>query len=336
MGTGGLGGQTGGKNCPQVLSAKRDEEGGRRCEVEEDVEKEKVKGGKSFESVEEGGGKSGQEEEGFYRNGEEEMRDVEQGERNGEKGIEANRSEEKERRRKLWEGERRRNEERRRREEERRREEKQGDRWRLGREVRGGEEEDEEERKRREEASRSNARMERRWNELTSSTRWNGGRQQKEEMGEKRQETHLGPAVGSYEAGSRRRRGEEGGGRGEEDDEDLPEDCHQLSTEMMVSKKTAVSINAKYFRKSPKITWRTSNSIGPLIFEHSTPSSSASSSSYGASEGQLANVSLDRLAADTQLCRPQSAPRLIFQKDPGHCTIEHIKTSNRAFKKYLH
>jgi len=190
------------------------------------------------------------------------MRDVEQGERNGEKGIEADRSEEKERRRKLWEGERRRNEERRRREEERRREEKQGDRWRLGREVRGGEEEDEEERKRREEASRSNARMERRWNELTSSTRWNGGRQQKEEMGEKRQETHLGPAVGSYEAGSRRRRGEEGGGRGGEDDEDLPEDRHQLSTEMM-----GCSAEARVRRSLEKLnipSWYTSHPPSPL------------------------------------------------------------------------
>ena len=76
--------------------------------------------------------------------------------------------------------------------------------------------------------------MERRWNELTSSSRWNGNGlpRQKEEREEKRQETHLGPAV-SYEAGLRKTRG----GRGGEDDEDLPEDRHQLSTEMMVRAK---------------------------------------------------------------------------------------------------
>merc|ERR1712212_892317 len=89
------------------------------------------------------------------------------------------------------------------------------------REIREKGEEDEEERKRREEASRSNARMERRWNELTSSSRWNGNglpRGQKEEREEKRQETHLGPAL-SYEGGLGRKRGKVGGGGGEFDED---------------------------------------------------------------------------------------------------------------------
>ena len=291
MGTGlrgGMGGETGGKNCSQVLSAKRDEEGGRRCEVEEE-EKEKVKRGKSSERV------------SVLQEGEEEMRDVEQGERNGEKRIEAVMSEEEERRRKLWEGERRRNEERRRREEERRREEKQGDRWRLGREVRGGEgEEDEEERKRREEATRSNARMERRWNELTSSTRWNGGGQQKEEMEEKRQETHLGPAAaagGSYEGGERRRRRE--GGGGEEDDEDLPEHRRQLSTEMMVRAKSSLQTQSDDLNISTLtsiITW--------------------------GRRGAISKCHLARVSADTQLCWPRSAICSTFlQKHLCNCAM---------------
>ena len=74
--------------------------------------------------------------------------------------------------------------------------------------------------------------MERRWNELTSSTRWNGG-QQKGEKEEKRrqdgrqQETHLGPSTAaavSYEGSSGKPR--------EEEEED--EDRQRLGSEMMV------------------------------------------------------------------------------------------------------
>ena len=61
---------------------------------------------------------------------------------------------------------------------ERRMEENLGNPWRLGREkTKTGEEEE----MRREEATRSNAQMERRWNELTSSSRWNDAGRQKDE-----------------------------------------------------------------------------------------------------------------------------------------------------------
>ena len=85
--------------------------------------------------------------------------------------------------------------------------------------------------KRREEAARSNARMERRWNELTSSTRWNGGQQkgekeEKRRQGGRQQETHLGPSTAaavSYEGSS---------GKPREEEED--EDRQRLGSEMMV------------------------------------------------------------------------------------------------------
>lgn len=159
-------------------------------------------------------------------------------------------------RRKLWEGERRRNEERRKREEERRMEENLGNPWRLGRDKSktGGEEE-----MRREEATRSNAQMERRWNELTSSSRWNdAGRQkdEKETTGRGRQETYLGPGAGA--ACVRTRPGDGGG----EDDEDLPRHHQHLSTENM-----GCSAEARVRRSLEKLnipSWYTSHPPSPL------------------------------------------------------------------------
>ena len=240
----GIGGQTGGKNCPQASLAKEGEEEERgiqegenekkkRCNKEGGNKKETVTFLKKVENSPKrliaGMRKSEQEGEGLDWNEEKDREETEQGA--GGNFSEGGSSEEEERRRKLWEGERRRNEQRRRREEGRRREENQGDRWRCGR---GKGDDDEEEMKRREEAARSNARMERRWNELTSSTRWNGG-QQKEEKEEKRrqggrqQETHLGPsttAAVSYEGSSGKPR--------EEEEDDLPENRQRLGSEMMV------------------------------------------------------------------------------------------------------
>ena len=130
-----------------------------------------------------------QKGEGPQRNGKENMHETKvQTEgalrKDGRKLV--GKSDEEERRRKLWEGERRRNEERRKREEERRMEENLGNPWRLGRDKsKTGEAEG----MRREEATRSNAQMERRWNELTSSSRWNdAGRQKDEKEGACRQD----------------------------------------------------------------------------------------------------------------------------------------------------
>lgn len=113
--------------------------------------------------------------------------------------------------------------------------------------------------KRREEAARSNARMERRWNELTSSTRWNGGQQkgekeEKRRQGGRQQETHLGPSTAaavSYEGSS---------GKPREEEED--EDRQRLGSEMM-----GCSAEARVRRSLEKLnlpSWYTSHSPSPL------------------------------------------------------------------------
>ena len=184
-GVGGRGeGQTCGKNSPLASFANEEEEG-------EGEEEEEDKDGRQYnDEEEEKGGQSVlergtldaylQKGEGPQRNEKENMHEkkvqTEGALRKDGKELVGKRDEE-EWRRKLWEGERRRNEERRKREEERRMEENLGNPWRLGRDKsKTGEEE-----MRREEATRSNAQMERRWNELTSSSRWNDAGRQKDE-----------------------------------------------------------------------------------------------------------------------------------------------------------
>ena len=187
-------GQTCGKNSP--LASFANEEGEEKEGMEEEgvgMGGEEEKEGRQYnDEEEEKGGQSVLERgtldaylqigEGPQRNEKENMHGTQfQSEgalrKDGRELV--GKSDEEERRRKLWEGERRRNEERRKREEERRMEENLGNPWRLGRDkTKTGEEE---EMMRREEASRSNAQMERRWNELTSSSRWNDAGRQKDE-----------------------------------------------------------------------------------------------------------------------------------------------------------
>ena len=191
-GVGGRGeGQTCGKNSPLASFANEEEEGeGEEEEEVEGVAGEEEKEGRQYDDEEEEkGGQSVlergtfaylQKGEGPQRNEKENMHEkkvqTEGALRKDGKELVGKRDEE-EWRRKLWEGERRRNEERRKREEERRMEENLGNPWRLGRDKsKTGEEE-----MRREEATRSNAQMERRWNELTSSSRWNDAGRQKDE-----------------------------------------------------------------------------------------------------------------------------------------------------------
>ena len=195
-GVGGREGQTCGKNSPLASFANEEKEGEDKEGVEEkEVEgvggEEEKDGRQYYDEEEEKGGQSVlergtldaylQKGEGPERNGKENMHEkkvqTEGALRKDGKELVGKRDEE-ERRRKLWEGERRRNEERRKREEERRMEENLGNPWRLGRDKsKTGEEEE----MRREEATRSNAQMERRWNELTSSSRWNDAGRQKDE-----------------------------------------------------------------------------------------------------------------------------------------------------------